>query len=422
VSASKSLSRRRPGDSSSAASGVRTPTNADFPVADLLTLLSLPAEWNDPEQPADLLAPILEALEALLPIELSYAVTTTSSASATEVGRVGCAPANRRLGELRALFRDCLGPIEFDVRIVEHAKHGMLRTIVSPFSFQRGRGALVLGSTLLDFPNETETSIVKAVTKVVRARLATASVLRERDEAFRANADFVATIVHELRHPLGPMLMAVEVLKARSTGSNPEEIAIIERQGAHMVRLIDDLSSLSRAARGELQVRKAAIELASAVADGVEEARPLINDRGHELRLDVAERGLQVLADRTRIAEVVANLLGNAAKYTEPGGHIELAAQRDGSFIVLCVRDDGVGISAELLPRVFDNFVRGAPRAHGLVHTPAGRGIGLAVVKHLVSLHGGSVAASSAGVGKGSEFIVRLPALEQDPITQVSRR
>ena len=393
-------------------SGTFTRRTGDLRIAaDVLALLELSAAWNSCE-PSGILEMLLEALEALLPVDVSYAVATTGNGAPIEVARVAGEPAQDQLDALREVFADRFGHIGAYTGTVTSRELGNIHVVASPFSSRRARGAIVVGSRLVDFPNEAEMPIVGATAKLVASGLTTASALHEREVANRAKKEFVTTVVHELRHPLEPIAMALELLKTRSGIATSNEVAVIERQLEHLRRLIEDLSSLSRASRGELDVKKEVIELADAVTIGIEAARPLVGQRRHDLRVNVPVHGMRVLADRTRIAEVVANLLTNAAKYTEPGGHIELSARREGSLVVLRVCDDGVGIAADLLPSVFERFVRGQPRTGGMVHAPAGLGIGLAVVKHLVSLHGGNVAASSGGIGKGSVFTVRLPALD----------
>jgi signal transduction histidine kinase len=378
--------------------------------AELLALLALRGTVIGRE-PRTILELRLEALEAILPINLCYGLAESSNGSNAriELLRVGCAPADHRLDDLR----DCVWPGDVATQILEDRELGRLRVAVSPFNFRAWRGALVLGSPLSDFPDETELSIARAATELVAEGLAIADALRERDAVSRAREEFLATVVHEMRHPLAPIVMALDLLKARSGTTPSSEIAVIERHVEHLSRLVDDLSNLSRVTRGELEVKKDAIELIDAVTDGIEEARPLVRERRQDLRLNVPARGLRVLADRMRIAEVVTNLVTNAAKYTEPRGSIELSAWREGELVLLRVCDSGIGIAAELLPHVFDRFVRGRPHASSGFPAQSGLGIGLAVVKHLVSLHGGTVAVWSDGIGKGSEFTVSLPALDK---------
>ena len=233
---------------------------------------------------------------------------------------------------------------------------------------------------------------------------------RERAEAAgTAKDEFLAMLGHELRNPLSPILTALELMKLRGDGRILREQEVIERQTRHLIRLVDDLLDVSRITRGKVELRKEAVEVRDVLAKATEIASPLLEQRRHHFDVQAPPRGLRLEADEARVAQVVANLLTNAAKYTEPGGHISLAARRDGDQVVIEVRDDGIGIAPTLLPRIFDLFVQGrqaSDRAEG------GLGIGLSLVRNLVALHGGTVEARSPGPGKGSTFTVRLPALD----------
>ncbi len=187
---------------------------------------------------------------------------------------------------------------------------------------------------------------------------------------------------------------------------------MMDRQLGHMVRLIDDLLDIARIGQNKIELRRARVPLASVIDSAVETARPSIEAGGHELRVSLPTEPLYLNADLTRLAQVFSNLLTNSAKYTRSGGHIWLTANRQGEDAVVTVRDDGIGIPADALPRMFDMFSqvdRSIERATG------GLGIGLALVKGLVEMHGGRVSAESDGPGKGSTFTVRLPALDTLP-------
>jgi signal transduction histidine kinase len=186
---------------------------------------------------------------------------------------------------------------------------------------------------------------------------------------------------------------------------------LLDRQVQHLTGLVDDLLDLSRVRHGKIALRKEVVELSAVVARAVETSRPLLESRRQHLTVAVPQEPLRVEADPGRLDQVVGNLLGNAAKYTCEEGRIWLSVERDGGEAVLRVRDTGVGIPAELLPRLFELFMQG-PRPQG------GLGIGLRLVKQLVELHGGNVQAFSDGPGRGSEFVVRLPALvREEPAT-----
>ncbi len=232
-------------------------------------------------------------------------------------------------------------------------------------------------------------------------------------EAERRTNEFLATLAHELRNPLAPIRNAVEVmrLQGRSDAQAEWPGEVIERQVQHLARLVDDLLDVSRIAQGKIRLETKPVELAPVVAAAVEACRPLLDARKQELTVSLAP-ALRVTADPTRLAQVVGNLVNNAAKYTPEGGHVWLTAEGGRGEAVLRVRDDGIGISAEALPRVFDLFLQAEP---GLQHAQGGLGIGLTLVKRLVELHGGTVEAHSGGPGQGSEFLVRLPCLAEAP-------
>jgi signal transduction histidine kinase/ActR/RegA family two-component response regulator len=223
--------------------------------------------------------------------------------------------------------------------------------------------------------------------------------------------EFLSMLAHELRNPLAPIRNAVYLLRQRQS-ADPQLEAIqdmVERQVQHLVRLVDDLLDVSRITRGKIRLQKEAVELSTVTARALELSRPFIEARGHELTVSLPEKPVFVEADPVRLAQVLGNLLNNAAKYTEEGGRIWLTAERDRDEAVLRVRDTGVGIPQEMLHAVFDLFTqveRSLDRSHG------GLGIGLTLVRRLVELHGGLVQASSPGPNQGSEFEVRLPILE----------
>jgi PAS domain S-box-containing protein len=237
-------------------------------------------------------------------------------------------------------------------------------------------------------------------------------------EADRLKDDFLATLAHELRNPLAPLRNAVQILSLRGDDSAvvAQTNELMDRQIQQMARLVDDLLEVSRIGQGKISLQKAPVDLAEVVATAVETSRPLIEAHRHKLTVLLPDRPVRVEADAARLAQVLSNLLNNAAKYTEDGGRIELIAQRAPNEAVLRVRDNGVGIAPEALPQVFDMFMQvesSTDRSHG------GLGIGLTLVRRLVEMHGGKIEARSAGLGKGSEFLVRLPALtepEYEPV------
>ena len=232
----------------------------------------------------------------------------------------------------------------------------------------------------------------------------------EAEAADRAKDEFLALLGHELRNPLAPALTAVHLMRQR--GENSRECEVIERQIRHMARLVDDLLDVSRLRRGAIELRREPFDLAEAVTRAVEMTSPIFAEKHHDLVIDVPQ-GLVIDGDRIRIAQVISNLLSNAAKYTEPNGRVVVTARREYGDIVLECRDNGGGIPPELLPRVFDLFVQGE---RGLDRRQGGLGLGLAVARMLVDRHGGTIEVSSAGPKQGSTFLVRLPAAPSSAI------
>jgi len=235
-----------------------------------------------------------------------------------------------------------------------------------------------------------------------------ASVLADLD---RRKDEFLATLAHELRNPLAPIRNGLQIMKlAEGDGKVIERSrSMMERQVEQMTRLIDDLMDLSRISQGKIVLQKARLRLAMVVQHAVETSRPLIEQQGHELVLDVPDEPIHVDGDETRLCQVFANILNNAAKYTDRGGRIRLGVEQQGSEAVVVVEDNGVGIPAPMLPKVFEMFTqvdRSLEKSHG------GLGIGLNIVERLVEMHGGTIGVESDGHGMGSRFTVRLPVVQ----------
>ena len=235
--------------------------------------------------------------------------------------------------------------------------------------------------------------------------------------ADRRKDEFLATLSHELRNPLAPVSNALRILQIKAP-DEPELTwarEIIERQVRQMTRLIDDLLDVSRITRDRLELRRERVDLARILQDAVETSRPLFEQEGHDLEVNLPSETIELDADATRLAQVFSNLLNNAAKYTPTGGRIDLHTERDGRDVLVSVRDNGLGIPSEMLPKVFELFLQ---VDRSLTRSRGGLGIGLTLVKRLVELHDGSVEARSDGLGKGSEFLVRLPALGASPLSK----
>ena len=291
-----------------------------------------------------------------------------------------------------------------------------------------GNPAAPLGAT----SSITEVAHLSAAFEEMRDRLAArtreserlAAELRARAEALaetdRRKDEFLAMLAHELRNPLGAIANASYLLEQMGAGERDERmakpVAIIRRQIQHLVRMVDDLLDVSRITRGKVELRREPLDLGEVLQHAVEAARPLLEPppKDRRLRMNLAGSPLPVEGDATRLEQVFSNLLRNALKFTDAGGKVEVSAHRDGKEgggeAVVRVRDDGIGIPAELLPRIFDLFAQGE---QGLDRAGAGLGIGLTLVRSLVEMHGGRVEARSEGPGRGSEIEVRLPLAER---------
>jgi signal transduction histidine kinase len=243
--------------------------------------------------------------------------------------------------------------------------------------------------------------------ETVRAQEAAQAAARLA-EANDAKDQFLAMLAHELRNPLAPIQIATQLIgHSRASPADLEQAReVVDRQVRHLARLLDDLLDVSRITRGKIELRKESVDLATVVATALEASRPLIETRGHTLAVSLPEDPVQLEADPIRLAQVITNLLNNAAKYTPSHGHIHVGATLEGRHVVLRVRDDGIGMAPELVARAFDLFMQGD---RSLAHAEGGLGIGLTIVRTLVELHGGTVSATSDGPGWGSEFVVRLP-------------
>jgi len=225
--------------------------------------------------------------------------------------------------------------------------------------------------------------------------------------------EFLAMLAHELRNPLAPIRNAVQLLKIQA--ATDSQLAwscnVIDRQVTHMARLLDDLLDLARIMQGKIKLNIECLKLTDIVNNAVETSRPLIESRGQELIISQSIPTQWIKGDRVRLEQVLSNLLNNAAKYTDEGGKITLSIMREGSNVVIAVRDTGIGIAPDMLPQIFDLFTQAD---NSLAHSQGGLGIGLTLVRQLVEIHGGTVSAASPGIGQGSSFTVRLPASSMD--------
>jgi signal transduction histidine kinase len=269
---------------------------------------------------------------------------------------------------------------------------------------EKTRELQALNETLQRANSELESaniSLQNEITERARVELALKEADRHKDE-------FLAMLAHELRNPLAPIYNAVQLMRRKSV-DDPQLVwsrDVIERQTMHLSRLVDDLLDVSRITRGKINLTKELLDITNLISRAVETTHPLVVERAHDLVIDIPDEPLHVLGDPTRLTQALGNVLSNAAKYTERGGRIKVRVSREGPEVLIRVSDNGEGIPADLLPVIFNLFTQ-LDRTSG--HAQGGLGIGLALVRKLVEMHGGSVTAHSEGAGRGSEFTIRLP-------------
>ena len=277
--------------------------------------------------------------------------------------------------------------------------------------------------TVLDRPTSTRT-LVSSVQAAIRGRRRQyqlrdqLAALHEAEEALqsadRRKDEFLAMLAHELRNPLAPIRNASEVLARTLPQQSPARAAvdIVKRQVTHLTRLVDDLLDVSRITQGRIQLQRRAVEVKTIVAQAMESVEPLIRDKKHHVTVTAGPEPLYVDGDDARLVQCATNLLTNAVKYTDEGGEIRVETRSEQSNAVISVSDSGVGIAADLMPRIFGLFVQSA---RSLDRSEGGLGIGLSVVHKLVEMHGGTVTAASAGPGRGSTFEISLPLIAAPP-------
>lgn len=373
-------------------------------VRDLTSLLALPAFWSGTE-PAFVLRTLFEALEALLAVDVCYGVVATGAGERLQILRVNRQPvAMTDAGWAPIIALADIEPAGEAIRDID-MRGRLLRCVRLPIGYVGETGRIVVGSWQASFPDMSQHTTLTIALSLTGAGLETARAIRERDDAQRAKDEFLAMLGHELRNPLAPIVTALQLMAVKSGGKRSREQEIIERQVRHLRTLVDDLLDVSRITRGKIELDIRRVTLGDIVARALETVTPLIEERRHDVQVHVPD-GLAIDADPTRMTQVVANLLTNAARYTPPGGALRVLGASDGPRVTLRVVDNGAGLSSDLISRVFDLFVQGR---RNLARSEGGLGIGLALVKRLVQAHGGTVVAHSDGPGRGSEFAVTLP-------------
>lgn len=373
---------------------------------DLVGLLGLPALWNgrDARATVRLLA---ETLVETLSLDACWVSTHAdhqdqpSGFLQTPGGPVDAAGFAAWSG-----FTGTGSPRHQDLLLArESTPAGPLRIARFSLAYYGHRGEVTVGSTRADFPRPTELILLRSAASLAASGLRTAQLVVERERALQAKDDFLAMLGHELRNPMAPIVSALGLLKMKAGGSLGGEHKIIERQVKHLVGLVDDLLDITRITKGKIELKHELLDVRTILDTAIETARPLVDQRRHVLTCE-SSPGLLVEGDARRLAQVVSNLVINAAKYTDPGGRIAVTATADGDRIAIRVADNGIGIDAVLMPRLFDLFEQGTV---DIDRSRGGLGVGLSVVKALVTLHGGAVTPESRGKGLGSTFTVTLP-------------
>jgi PAS domain S-box-containing protein len=346
-----------------------------------------------------------------LPIEhLASACCVDLFADDGELRRIACSRADITV-DVAVAAAAAAGTAQLQTDLAPAAS-GVRSVLSVPLAVgERKLGALTLAHLTRNF-DEVDLSLATelashASTAIENARLFedARKARREAEDANRAKDEFLAMLGHELRNPLAPLVTALELMQMRAPDQLARERAVISRQVDHLGRLVDDLLDVSRITRGKVELRRERVPLSNVVAKAIEQTSPLFDQQRHRLTVDVPQ-DLFLYGDPTRLSQIVANLLSNAAKYTPRDGSIAIFAARRGGRIEVTVRDNGIGIAEEMLPQIFDLFVQ-APQPSA--RTSGGLGLGLTIVRSLVEMHGGTVSVRSDGKGKGSQFTVQLP-------------
>ena len=371
---------------------------------DLVALATLPAIWigHTPEKVAESLG---DALVETLSLDLVYIQMRGSSPDTLEVVRSRRSPG---LAEGAAEAGKALaGLVESDISdpppsIPNPFGGGELRIAMARFGHTGIRGALIAGSQRPDFPTEADRLLLGLGANQAAV---VAMAQQARRDADQRKDEFLATLAHELRNPLAPIQNAVRLLRIESTPEPARQWArdVIDRQVGHLSRLVEDLLDLNRISRNQLELRMERVSLSEIMQSAIESSRPGIEAKRHQFMVSLPDQPIYLDADLIRLAQVFTNLLNNAARYTPPGGRISLTVERQDGQVVTRIKDTGVGIAPEQLPRLFDMFFQARP-----FHGQGGLGIGLSLSRYLVEKHQGAITPTSAGLGAGFEVTVTL--------------
>ena len=376
-------------------------------IRDLMGLLALPALWigRDTETVLQLTT---EAVERIVDLDMTY-VDVNFPAEQLVFSRLRVRGITETAARLER-WQDALHalrqmPLSSEAS-VQSTPIGALRVVRLSMGYTTQNGSIWFGSLEPAFPLLAQSASLRAAATLAAVGLQSSRSEHAREAASRAKDEFLAMLGHELRNPLAPIFTALELLKLQATGPLSPAHAIIERQARHLSRLVDDLLDVSRIARGKVELDSRRIDIRSIIVNAIEAVTPLMAQRFHTVTHALPDEPVFVVGDATRLTQIFVNLLTNSAKYTPNRGQIGVEALLTDERVSICIQDDGSGISAELLPRLFLIFEQGS---HTIDRSGGGLGIGLALVQNFVRLHGGTVTAVSEGLGKGSKFTVSLP-------------
>ncbi|SAK86181.1 histidine kinase [Caballeronia pedi] len=381
--------------------------SAEHALRDLMGLLALPALWAGGDGKA-IVGLMTQAIERIVPLDICYVDVPLLPAVAPFVqmrmyGRTVAADASPAWQETIARWHRL--PIGTRVSLCD-TPAGPMRMIRLSMGFSSGQGSVWFGAAASTFPTLNEIAFLRAATSQAATGIQAARAAHEREEANRAKDEFLAMLGHELRNPLAPISTALALIRRERGDVADRYHEIIERQVAHLSRLVEDLLDVSRITRGKIELKRESLRISSVITRAVEAASPLVEQRNQRLTVALSDDGTQIFGDLTRLTQAFSNLLNNAAKYTDIGGEIRVEARTTPGHVAVFIQDNGAGISAELMPKLFRIFEQGRTT---IDRSKGGLGIGLALVKNLVELHGGTVDASSDGPGTGATFTVTLP-------------
>lgn len=388
---------------------------------DLMGLLALPGLWANRDGET-VLTIMLEAVERVVPLRVGFVqVKLLADSPRFQLLRLDgtrAAPAAVHAWESAAQSWSALR-VPDGRPFAAMTPQGEMQMVRLSMGYGTYGGSVWFGASVADFPSINQLALLRAAASLAVTGLQAARSNYEREQASRAKDEFLAMLGHELRNPLAPILLSLELYKRRHAAAPlPREWEIIDRQSRHLSRLVDDLLDVARITRGKVVLARQPVELGALIRRALEDKRELIAERRHTLLTDFPDGELWLAGDETRLTQVFANLITNAAKYTDPEGCIRVSLTAAAGWAQVIVADNGAGISPQLFPRLFNIFEQGRTtldRSHG------GLGIGLSLVKSFVELHGGSVSAVSDGVGCGTTFTVTLPLLSQPPVAAPPR-